>query len=176
MYHNPLLLTTERLRLRPIQLPDEALLHTLWTNPGVRKYLWDDVVIPLEKVKEIIALNTQYFADHQWGLWLITLKLTKKAIGFTGLWYFFDENQPQLLYGLHPDYWGQGYAVEASRKIIEYAFQTLGFAYITASCDKPNIASLKVAEKLGMQWVKEEEMEGKPTVFYRLDAERWAES
>ena len=46
-------LSTARLHLRPIQPPDEALLHALWTNPGVRKYLWDDAVIPIEKVKEI---------------------------------------------------------------------------------------------------------------------------
>lgn len=175
IHDNPLLLTTESLQLRPIQPADAAILHTLWTHPAVRKYLWDDVVIPVAKVKEIIALNARYFADHQWGLWLITLKRTKEVIGFSGLWYFFDENQPQLLYGLHPDYWHQGYAVEASRKVIEYAFQTLGFTYLIASCDKPNIASIKVAEKLGMQWMKEEEMDGKATVFYRLDAESWTE-
>ena len=55
MYHNALLLTTERLLLRPIKPTDEAELLTLWTNPDVRKYLWDDVIIPVEKVKEFEA-------------------------------------------------------------------------------------------------------------------------
>ncbi len=167
-----MLLTTKRLQLRPVQAADESQLHTLWANPEVRKYLWDDEVIPIGKVKEIISLSTKYFTEQDFGLWLITLKETKAVIGFTGLWYFFDENQPQLLYGLHPDYWGEGYAVEASRKIMEYAFQNLGFTYIIASCDKPNIASMKVAEKLGMQKEKEEVIDGKVTVFYCLDAER----
>lgn len=164
-----MLLTTKRLQLRPIQATDEVLLHDLWTNPGVRKFLWDGVIIPIEKVQEIIALNTKYFADQKLGLWLINMKQAYKVVGFVGLWYFFDESQPQLLYGLYPDFWREGYAVEASRKIIEYAFQTLGFTYITASCDKPNLDSIRVAEKLGMQRIKEEVREGKPTVFYRLD-------
>jgi len=116
-----------------------------------------------------MVLNTKYFTDQQFGLWLITLKKTKEIIGFTGLWYFFDESQPQLLCGLHPDYWGKGYAVEASRKIMEYAFETLGFTYLVACCDKPNTASMQVAKKLGMEMVKEEVMDGKVTVFYRLE-------
>jgi len=90
-------------------------------------------------------------------------------IGLAGLWIFFEETQPQLLYALLPQYTKVGYAKEASWKIMEYAFNQLGFTYLDASCDSPNIASHKVALSLGMKKVKEEIIENKPLTFYRIN-------
>jgi ribosomal-protein-alanine N-acetyltransferase len=86
-----------------------------------------------------------------------------------GLWEFFDEPRPQLLYALLPDYLGKGIAAEASREIIRYSFDTLGFNYLCASCDTPNEASHKVAERLGMVKTREETINGKPITFYRIE-------
>lgn len=77
--------------------------------------------------------------------------------GFVGLWMFFDEKQPQLLYGLLPDKTGLGYATEASRAIIHYAFNELKFNYFIASCDTPHTASRKVCERLNMTMIEEKE-------------------
>ncbi|MCU0546019.1 MAG: GNAT family N-acetyltransferase, partial [Oscillatoriaceae cyanobacterium Prado104] len=60
-------------------------------------------------------------------------------------------------------------STEAATRIIEYAFEELGFEYLIASCDRPNIESQKVAERLGMQQVEERTIDDNPTVFFRLD-------
>jgi ribosomal-protein-alanine N-acetyltransferase len=86
-----------------------------------------------------------------------------------GLWHFFDERQPQLLYALLPDFTGRGYAAEGARRIVEYAFAELGLDYLDASCDVPNAASQRTAERLGMKKYKEEVKNGLPTLFYRLE-------
>jgi ribosomal-protein-alanine N-acetyltransferase len=63
----------------------------------------------------------------------------------------------------------KGYATEAATKIIEYCFDELGFEYVVASCDRPNIESQKVAERLGMKQVEERIMNGNPILFFRID-------
>ncbi|CAA9259209.1 MAG: hypothetical protein AVDCRST_MAG56-2438 [uncultured Cytophagales bacterium] len=118
-----------------------------------------------------MALDT--FARHRYGLWLVYPKGQLEAVGLVGLYGFFSEPQPQLLYALLPPYQGQGFATEASRRIVQYAFDALGYAYLEASCDVPNVASVRVMERLGMGRLKEERTDGKALVWYRLEREAY---
>jgi len=52
---------------------------------------------------------------------------------------------------------------------LDYGFDELGFNYLVASCDRPNIESQKVAERLGMKQVEERIMNGNPVLFFRID-------
>ncbi|MEQ9438909.1 MAG: GNAT family N-acetyltransferase [Cyclobacteriaceae bacterium] len=165
---NPILLT-HRLRLTPFTLADQELMHQTFTDPFVRKFLWDDEVISEEQTREILEQNDHHFQNDHWGLWKISYKEEADYLGFAGLWSFFAEPQPQLLYGLLPSATRQGYATEASRMIITYAFEELGFSYLIASCDAPHTASRRVAERLGMHFVEERTEQGKPTAFFRLE-------
>lgn len=165
-----LILSTARLILEPfIQDGDEKLIYNTFTNPYVRKFLWDDQMISEEVAKGIFEKNKKHFEDDFWGLWKIKIQHDGSFIGFVGLWYFFDEEQPQLLYGLLPDFKGYGYATEASLKVLHYAFEKLGFSYMVASCDKNNLPSHGVCLRLGMVYDCEKVIDDKPTVFYSLD-------
>lgn len=162
-------LKTERLTLKPVAQSDLNILFEIITDEFVRKYLFDDKVLDKNQIEELIKTSDETFNNKKYGLWLIILDKTKEIIGFTGLWHFFDEAQPQLLYALLPEYTGRGFASEASRKIIEYAFSELSFDYLDASCDAPNTDSQRVANSLGMKIYKQEEINGLPTVFFRLE-------
>ena len=162
-------LSTERTLLSPFSLEDLALYHRINTNPFVREYLWDDEVISEELCTEILMANEQHMQEKRWGLWKISLKSSGEVIGFVGFWNFFDEPQPQLLYGLLPDFSGQGYATETGKAMLAYAFDELGFDYVLAAMDEPHKASQKVAQRLGMIYRETRLEEEKPTVFYRID-------
>ena len=162
-------LSTERTSLTPFELKDLNLYHQINTTPFVREYLWDDEVISKELCAEILTANEQLMRESRWGLWKIGLKHTGEVIGFVGFWNFFDEPQPQLLYGLLPGFSGQGYATETSKVMITYAFQELGFEYVLAAMDEPHKASQKVAQRLGMTYQETRQEGEKPTVFYRID-------
>lgn len=163
-------LKTERLTLKPVTAENDLeILERIFTDAFVRKYLFDDLILEPSRVAEFINLSRESFSEKKYGLWLIALGETSEIIGFTGLWHFFDEAQPQLLYALLPEFTGRGFASEAARKIIEYAFNELSFDYLDASCDLPNRASQKTAENLGMKIYKQEETSGLPTVFFRLE-------
>ena len=163
------ILETPRLKLIPFTLSDIDLLHQTLTDPFVRKYLMDDEVINYGKAQEFILTNEKYFEEKDWGLWKILIKEGDAYAGFAGLWIFFDEDQPQLLYGLLPGNLKHGYATEASEAVVEYAFTSLNFSYLLAACDAPNTDSKKVCERLNMVKFEEREINGNKTAFYRLE-------
>ncbi|WP_162341612.1 GNAT family N-acetyltransferase [Cyclobacterium salsum] len=160
---------TERLELAPFKRSDEMLFLALNTNPYVRKYLWDDQVIDAKTASEILCQNETHFEQDKYGLWKIHLKQNGGLIGYVGLWFFFNEEQPQLIYALLEGFTKQGYAQEASASIIEYAFKKLDFNYLIAATDEPHIESQKVAKKLGMSFIEKRYEDEKATLFFRLD-------
>lgn len=163
------MLRTDRLSIIPFSQEDGSLLHRMFTDDTVRQYLWDDIIVSEHEVEDILKVNDVLFTKREFGLWKVIRVEDQVVVGFTGLWFFFDEPQPQLLYGLMPDYFGNGYATEVARAIIQYAFDQLGFAYVHAATDPDNTASNKVAERLEMKLVKKRKMEGKMTMFWRIE-------
>jgi [ribosomal protein S5]-alanine N-acetyltransferase len=164
-----MILETQRLVLKPIVESDLNTLHQIFIDSYVRRYLCDGEIWSLERVAEMLEENEKLWAEKQFGLWSIETKSDREIIGFVGLWYFFDEPQPQLIYALLPKALKKGYATEASTKILEYGFDELGFDYLIASCDAPNIESQKVAERLGMKQVEERIVDVNPILFFRID-------
>ena len=143
--------TTDRLVLVPFCRADVDVLHALWTDPGVRRYLWDDMVIPRRRAAETVeaALATADAAGV--GMWSIRLlDQPDIVIGFCGLRFLPDGKDVELLYGLLPQFWRRGLATEASSAVLRYAFGELGLPRIFAGADAPNARSFGVMERLGM--------------------------
>ena len=142
------------------------MFHKLSIDPFIRKYLWDDERIPFSLAQEIIDKNNEYFEQRGFGLWKMEEKRGEEIIGYTGLWYFFQEDQPQLIYAILEKYSKKGLATEAAKKILDYAVEQLKFTYLVASTDEDNLESMKVAERIGMIRREKKIIDGKPTVFY----------
>ena len=159
---------TQRIKLSPVRKDEAEELHQIWIDPEVRKYLWDDLIIPETQTQEVINQSLTAFANKKYGLWVARLINQKEIIGFTGYWQFFDPPQTQLLYGLLPQYWGQGLATEISKAMIDYGFKEYGFNTINASTDLDNKSSMAVLARLGMKSIKQANIDGKETIFYQL--------
>jgi ribosomal-protein-alanine N-acetyltransferase len=163
-----LLLETDRLRLCPLALDDADDLHRLWTDPGVRRYLWDGEAIPPEQTREIVLRSVELFEREGLGLWAVRPRERDGLIGFSGYWFFREPPELELLYGIAAEHWGRGYATEAARAMLRYGFERLGFDRVAASTDPPNAASIRVLEKLGMRFERRETIKGLGTVFYGI--------
>ena len=168
-----LIITTDRLRLRPLSLADLEAVHALWTEPGVRRFLFDDQVISREQAAGEIDGSAARFSTTGCGLWGVRLRGEPGLIGFCGYRPFHDPPQLQLLYGLHPDHWSKGLATEAARAMIRLGFEQLGLDVVVACADAPNAASLRVLAKAGMIFDRREDVSGLDTVFYVLDREKF---
>ncbi|MDJ0837724.1 MAG: GNAT family N-acetyltransferase [Acidobacteriota bacterium] len=158
-----------RFSLRPFRSDDLDDLHRLFTDPGIRRYLFDDVELPRSQTEEILAESARLFAEKGFGLWAPAEHRTSRILGFCGYWFFFEPPELQLLYGIDPAFWGRGYAAEAAAELIRYGHEQLDMDRIIAATDVPNTASIKVMEKLGMVFHKRAVVDGKDTVWYRHD-------
>ena len=162
-------LETKRLQLIPF-IPEDAKEFQLLNNDTfIQKYLWDDEIVDAITADDIMDRNIAYFEEKQFGLWKIRQKGRKAIIGYVGLWYFFDEPQPQLIYALLKPFTQKGYATEASSAVLKYAFEDLGLTYLIAATDEPHLASQKVAQRLGMSFVEKRMEDNRPTLFYRIE-------
>ena len=148
---------------------DATPLHELWTSAGVRRYLWDGEVIPRERTDEAIAMSDDLFEQHDFGLWLLRERIDHSLVGFAGIWPFREAQEFELLFGVDERMWGRGYAAEAGRAVIDYAFDMLRMPLVRASTDVANVASLRVLEKLGFTRTRRDMVNGLDTVFFEKE-------
>ena len=164
---------TERLSLRPFTESDLDSLHQLWTEPGVRQYLWDDEVIPKERTRSIIETSIESFEANGFGLWAVFLRSDRAMIGFCGFWNFHDPPRLELLYGITASRWRQGFASEVARAMIRYGFEELSLERIEASTDAANLVSTSVMKAVGMSFWKRELTNGLETIYYAISREEF---
>ena len=163
-------LNTDRLILRPIASSDLAALHEFWNNPEVRRYLWDDQQMSREAVTEIVAASENCFAELGSGFFAIEVAVNPGIlVGFCGHRRFEEGDQVELLYGILPDFWGEGYVTEAAIAVLRYGFERCDMDRVIAAADTPNQRSVRVLQRLGMVFEERREFHGLDTVFYSID-------
>lgn len=174
-------LVTARLQLRSCKIHDLQAIHLLWTDPHIRHFLFDNRVISLDETRSFVELSLETFKQYGYGIWLVLLHNQinpdqinlehnpDQYIGFAGFLRS-EVGDPGLVYGIHPDFCGQGYATEAARAVLDYALRELGFSNIKADVDEPNMASRRVLEKLGMKQLKRAVVNGQPLLYFEYCA------
>jgi [ribosomal protein S5]-alanine N-acetyltransferase len=163
-----IVLTTSRLILRPVTLGDVDALHQLWTEPDVRRYLWDDIVITRERAEETVRDSIASVADRL-GMWTVIETQSGELTGFVALIRREPDENPELMYGLSSRFWGRGFATEAARAALTYAFGTFDCAKVIAATDVPNCASVRVMERLGFQFSRRGLLNNLDTFFYEIE-------
>lgn len=158
-------LRTERLTLRPSRLADLEALHELWTDPEVRRFLFDDRRICRDEAREILERSETTFQEAGFGVWLAYRAECEAPTGFAGL-LAPDSAAPHLVVGIRPACWGQGLATEAARAVLDHAFAALGLPEVAADVDEPNLRSIRVLEKLGMTLQGRAVVNGHPLLCY----------
>jgi [ribosomal protein S5]-alanine N-acetyltransferase len=161
-----IILQTPRLTLRRFTQADAPLIQLLNSNPEVLKYLDEP---PLETVEQALhILNTIILPQYKnnLGRWAIHLKTTNEFIGWCGLKYRAELDEIDIGYRLVQQHWGNGYAFEAAKHSVEYAFKHLHLKTIVGRAHIDNLASLKILEELGMQFIKEEIIDDCPVKTY----------
>jgi [ribosomal protein S5]-alanine N-acetyltransferase len=157
---------TSRLLLRQFTGTDAPLVQQLNSNPNVLKYLDEP---PLETAEQALhILNTIILPQYKnnLGRWAIHVKTTNEFIGWCGLKYRPELDEIDLGYRLLQQHWGNGYAFEAAKHSLDYAFQQLHLKTIIGRAHIDNLASLKILEKIDMQFIKEEIIDDCPVKTY----------
>lgn len=157
---------TPRLYLRQFTEADASLILTLNSDPEIVKYVHEPILETEEQARKIIVNNILPQYPNDLGRWAMHIKETNEFIGWCGLKYRPDLDETDLGYRLMQKNWGLGYAAEAARHTLTHGFNKLNLQLITARAQIENIASIKVLEKLGMNYIGEGIIDNCPVRTY----------
>jgi len=148
----PPVLTTSRLRLRPLAAGDGPALFSIFSDEAVVRYWSRSAWTDMAQADEMLAAAMRDYADGSGLRYGIVLAATEELIGVASLFAFSRDNRRcEIGYVLGSRHWGQGYASEALIPVVEHAFGALGMNRIEADIDPQNIASGRVLEKLAFR-------------------------
>jgi RimJ/RimL family protein N-acetyltransferase len=139
-------LRTERLVLRQWREEDRAPFAALNADPIVMEHF--PSTMTREASDAFVDFNIAAIADRGWGLWAV--EADGEFIGFVGL------NEPRFRPGVEIGWrlarraWGHGYATEAARAVLAFAFDELGLAEVISFTSTTNVRSQRVMERIGM--------------------------
>ena len=163
------LIETARLKLRPVSMDDLDDLHRLWTDPAVREFFWDGEVISRERAEGAVREGIEAFDRRGFGLWVA--EVGEDLVGFCGLRPLDNAPGVEVLYGIAPSSWGDGFATEAALAMLRYGFEEAGLDRILGIADKQNAASRRVLEKIGMTFEEYLLNEGREEARYSIQRE-----
>ncbi len=169
---------TERLILRPISVDDAPEYYRFYSDPEVMRYIGKgDIVESVEKVRDSIKKHQHtHHLERNIGLWSVFLAddndsesamseptlsdstLSKPTmIGHCGVLYWEINGviEYEIAYLLGKEYWGFGYATEAAGATRDWGFSERNYARMVSLIYPENIASQKVAERIGMVYEKD---------------------
>ncbi|RXM46736.1 GNAT family N-acetyltransferase [Flavobacterium sp. YO64] len=164
---------TERLLLREVIVSDVDGMFELDSNPNVHIYIGKKPVTTIEQSAAYIENLQQQYKDFGTGRWAVILKETNEFLGWSGIKFITDEinnhkNFYEIGYRFIEKHWGKGYATEAGKAFIEYAFDNLKVDAVYAYADAGNDNSRKILEKLGLRYVNSFEYQEELEVWYEL--------
>jgi len=168
-----MILETERLMLRPFRGPDLDLLAQLMRNRDFMRfslgvYTREQATAFLEK---ILCWNEAGLPSQ----FAVNFRENDELIGYCGFFHQVvdGENEIEIGYRLHPEYWNRGLATEGAKAVRDHAFDDLKLDRVISLIHRDNAASRRVAEKIGMRLEKETVFKGFPAQVFSLAGEQW---
>ncbi|WP_297797165.1 GNAT family N-acetyltransferase [uncultured Eudoraea sp.] len=163
---------TPRLLLREF-IPDDA--ENIWelnSDPEVMKYTGDPPFESVKMAREFL-LNYQDYDNNGFGRWAVITKASHSFIGWCGL-KLNEQNLVDIGFRFFRREWNKGYATEAASACLEYGFVELNLTEIIGRVARQNAASIKVLEKLSMDYWKKDNCKGiEDSLYYRLTKEQY---
>ncbi len=168
------ILQTARMRLREMTWEDAPNLLGIFSDAEAMRYY--RATKDEAETMEWVQRNLTSYKLWRLGLWIAELKATSAFVGQCGLVMQRVEDRPEVEVGylFLRKFWGQGLATEAALACRDYGFHQLEYPRLISLIDSRNKASIRVAEKVGMQFEKEVEMFEKRVCMYAIECEALA--
>ena len=173
-----MLLETPRLIIRDLTDADVPALHRALGDPvAMAAY---EHGFDLDETRDWVHRQRARSSADGFALWGVVLRETGELIGDCGITTqrIEDDSVIEVGYHLARDHWHRGYAVEAARACVDWAFATLDIDAVYAKVRDTNIASMNVAIRLGMtvrrRFVTRYRDIDMPHLAFAVSRERWS--
>ncbi|HXZ78700.1 MAG TPA: GNAT family N-acetyltransferase [Terriglobales bacterium] len=168
-----IVLETPRLFLRRLTLSDSEALFAVLGDPITMQFYPEPLT--RQGVQRWIERNLERYENDGYGLWGIALKTSGQLVGDCGLVRQLVEGRPEIEVGYHVrrDQWRRGYATEAARACIDYAFRNLRVSRVISLIRPENLPSRRVAEKNGLEIDHQIPWHHVPHIIYAIGEQEW---
>jgi ribosomal-protein-alanine N-acetyltransferase len=159
---------TERLILRPLTTKDSFHFFELNNDPEVIKYTGD---VPFSSEKDALAFLQTYdqFTNYKTGRMAVIRKADQTFLGWCGIKFDPTSNEYDLGFRFFKKYWNQGFGFEAAKASLKYGFEILQIPMILGRAMEQNVASIKVLEKCGMNYIGKMDCAAHPGVLFQIN-------
>jgi len=137
-------------------------------DPVAMRYIGNGNVLDPGQSWREVAMHLGHWMLRGYGQWALERKEDGAWVGQAGLWN--PPGWPGLEVGwrLAREAWGEGYATEAGRAAIEWAWKTLDVNDLISVIQPGNVASILVAERLGLSRLREDQVKGQDVLIFGI--------
>ena len=160
------MLETERLILRPLVESDVDEIFAMRSDEDIMRFIREPR--GRDESFDWIKLVSGRWHNDKLGFCAVIEKEANKFLGWCGIWRLKETGEMEIGYAIDKAYWGKGFATEAAEKFMQYAFGELNAEKLVAVARPENMASRRVMEKLGMQFVKTDTFYEQTLVQYAI--------
>lgn len=159
---------TARLKLRLYRENDLDAFADMHGDAETMRYIGEGKTLDRKECWRFIAASLGHWALRGYGMFAVTHKETGEVLGRAG--FYHPQGWPGFEIGwlFHRRHWGRGYATEAAAAALDYAFTTLKQPHVISLIRRDNMASIRVAEKIGETYESEIELLGAPALVYGI--------
>jgi RimJ/RimL family protein N-acetyltransferase len=166
---------TDRLTLRPWRGADVAPNTAMLSDPATARFIAADgkpVTSELAGWRNA-AIMAGHWVLHGVGMFVVEEKKTGKFAGRVGPWFPPGWLGFEVGWGIAREFRGRGYAIEAARAAIDWAFATFELDEITHCIDCENTVSQSVARRLGAEKGREIDLFGHAADVWVTRRDKW---
>ena len=160
-----MVIETDRLTIRSFRESDIPAYAAIVADPEVMKFHGDGSPLSYEQAAAGVTGYIRSEARDGFSRYAVILRETGELLGFCGLLRVDDGIDFGWRYASHA--WGNGYATEAAAAVLDHGMNTLQLSGIFAGSALENIGSVRVIQKIGMEFVTFDEHGGRKGVLYR---------
>lgn len=157
---------TQRLLLRQFREQDFEPYFRIASHPDVRRSFHRTDTPSRDETWRGMAMLAGVWTIRGYGYWAVELKETGALIGRVGAWYPIWYPEVEVGWLIARELWGRGYATEAGAEALRQVFANLGVDHASSLIHPDNVASRRVAEKLGGKLEKTFMLGDEELVFY----------
>lgn len=161
---------TPRLIIRDFTLEDIQSLYTILSDKEVMHFSLNGPY-SFEKTERFVKDCMNAYSKLGYAQYAVVLKESNELMGYCGFFIQIidEQRESELAYRLAKKFWQTGFGSEAAKACRDYGFKTLKLKRLIACIEPKNIASIRVAEKVGMHLEKNIHFHGVPIFIYAME-------
>lgn len=133
------------------------------------QFVGDGAPWSMERTEQFIVSAREMSQSLGFCRWPVIDKANSAVIGFCG--FIPASDGVEIGWRLAKEFWGRGLATEAARAVLKHGFETLGFQRIIATVQVPNLASIRVVEKLGLKPESKFHRNGRELILFSINSD-----